>query len=182
MPEHDRDRWDRRWRERAAAGDLVTAPSSFLVGAAAHLPARGRAVDLAGGAGRHARWLAARGLDVTLVDISEAALALAGPGLHCVCADLEVDAPPAGPWDVALIFHYLHRPLLARIPALLAPAGLLLFCQPTRRNLERHEHPSAAYLLAEGELPGLIGDLQVLEYREDWSDEGRHEARLIARR
>jgi len=50
-------------------------------------------------------------------------------------------------------------------------------------DLTRHAKPGAAFLLEDGELPGLIrGGLRVERYEEGWFEEGRHEARLLARR
>jgi tellurite methyltransferase len=74
MPESDRERWNARYREEAA----IPPPSPFLVGLDALLPRTGRALDVAGGPGRHALWLARRGLDVTLADVSDVALEVAG--------------------------------------------------------------------------------------------------------
>jgi hypothetical protein len=95
--------------------------------------------------------------------------------------DLESAPPPPGPWDVVVCFHYLHRPLFAHVPEILAPGGLFVFCQPTTRNLERHARPGARYLLHEGELPDLLVGLEVVRYEEGWLEEGRHEARAVAR-
>jgi tellurite methyltransferase len=183
--ETERQRWDRRYRE----GGGATEPSAFLLSLDGLLPRRGRALDLAGGRGRHALWLAARGLKVTLADVSPVGLALAREAaeerrlpIRTVEVDLAAEPPPAGPWDVLVCFHYLHRPLFRHFPALLAPEGLLVFCQPTRRNLERHLRPSERHLLAEGELPRLVTGLLVLSYEEGWTEEGRHEARLVAGR
>ena len=66
----------------------------------------------------------------------------------------------------------------------LSSKGVLLFVQPTLRNLERHARPSQRYLLAEGELRELAiaSALKILHYAEDWSVEGRHEALLVAER
>jgi tellurite methyltransferase len=184
MSETEKDRWDARYREGAGA----TEPSSFLTMLDGLLPRSGRALDVAGGRGRHAIWLARRGLDVTLADVSEVGLGLAraaaeraGVTLETVAVDLEREPAPAGPWDLVICFHYLHRPLIRRIPGMLAPEGLFVFCQPTRKNLERHPSPGAHYLLAEGELPGLLEGLELLRYEEGWLEEGRHEARALAR-
>lgn len=183
----DRDRWDRIYAER---GPKLAAPSSFLTAAADLLPATGRALDVAGGSGRHALWLARRGLAVTLAEVSPVALrqatdaaAAAGLALTAVEVDLEHQPLPAGPWDLIVDLHYLQRSLFPAFAGALAPGGLLLFCQPTERNLERHERPSRRFLLAEGEVAGLIAPLplEVVSLTEDWSDEDRHEARLIAR-
>ena len=181
----ERTKWDARYR--ATAPDFT--PSAFLAELDVLLPRRGRALDLGGGAGRNALALARRGLDVTLADISPIGLALArdeairtGNHLETVALDLESDPPPAGPWDLILQAHYLHRPLFQAYPALLAPGGLLVVAHPTRRNLERHSKPGPEFLLDDGELSGLVSGLEIVFYDEGWHDDGRHEARLVARR
>ena len=188
----DRERWNDRWRTAAASRDLFT-PSSFLVSLAGLLPGPSRdytprALDVAGGPGRNALWLAARGFDVTLVDVSSVALELArnaataaGVSLTLVETDLESAALPPGPFDLIVAIDYLHRPLFPAFATLLTRGGLLVYAQPTRRNLERNPHPGARFLLDDGELPGLVPALEVVRYVERWFDD-RHEARLIARR
>ena len=184
MSDAEKERWDVRYREGAGS----TEPSTYLLSLGGLLPATGRALDLAGGRGRHAIWLARRGLDVTLADISEVGLGLArdaaeraGARIRTVAVDLERGPVPPGPWDLVVCFHYLHRPLFQTIPTLLSPGGLFVFCQPTRRNLERHARPGPDHLLEEGELPGLLGGLEIVRYEEAWLEEGRHEARAVAR-
>ena len=180
------DRWERRYLDRPAPD----APSAFAVDdLAPFLPGPGRALDLAGGAGRHAIWLASMGWDVTLVDVSPAALAIAasrsaraGVSLETLQTDLTISDPPDGPWDLILIVHYLHRPLFAAAADRLASGGLLAFSVATVRNLERRERPPLPFLLDEGEAPSLVDGLDVLLYEEGWSTEGRHEARLVARK
>lgn len=183
-----RSRWDARHAARAAP----STPARFLTERADLLPTAGRALDVAGGGGRNAVWLAQRGLAVTLVDGSDEACrqatgraAAAGVRLSSVQRlDLTADPPPAGPWDLVLCHHYLDRDLIRDVWAALRPGGLLLVCQPTVRNLERHPRPSRRWLLDEGELAELARRLpgaQLLELAEGWTDEGRHEARLVAR-
>jgi hypothetical protein len=98
-----------------------------------------------------------------------------------VTADVDVDPLPAGPYQVIHCFNFLDRRLFAQIPSRLSAGGLFVFSQPTRRNLERHAHPSARFLLEEGELPGLVSDLRIVSHEEAWFGD-RHEARLLARR
>lgn len=50
----DREKWNARYREEGPPSP----PSPFLVGLDDLLPRRGRALDVAGGTGRHALWLA----------------------------------------------------------------------------------------------------------------------------
>ena len=56
----------------------------------------GRALDLACGSGRHARWLVERGWDVTAVDIVMPEI----PGAHCIQADLEHHEYRRRAWDM----------------------------------------------------------------------------------
>ena len=191
-----RTRWNDRWRARAETSATPTGPASVLTERDALLPASGRALDVAGGTGRNARWLAARGLEVTLVDVSDTACADAtrlavgaGLSLDVVRADLTVDPVPAGPWDVIVVHHWLDRTVWSELPAHLAPGGVLLLCQPTVTNLERHDRPSRRWLLDDGEAAELAAqavaehaDVEVLEVVEGWTDEGRHEAVTVLRR
>jgi SAM-dependent methyltransferase len=181
----DRDRWNERYR----AEEAVPPPSPWLERLDPILPRRGRALDAGGGSGRNALWLAARGLDVTLADVSDVALERAareararGVALATAAVDLEAGPPPPGPWDLVLCLYFLHRPLLAAVPALLAPGGLLVVAHATRRNLERFPRPGPRHVLEEGELPRLVRGLEVVSTEEGWLDGGRHEARLVARR
>ena len=162
-----------------------------MVEAGRFLPRSGRALDVAGGAGRHAVWLAERGLKVTIVDASQIALDHAGRRaasrkvpLTTVRRDLEAGGLVGGLWDVVLMYHFLDRAVLASAPGALERRGVLIFCQPTLRNLERHDRPGPQYLLEEGELADLVAGwrLEVLLLEETWGVEGRHEARFVGRR
>jgi SAM-dependent methyltransferase len=184
VPAADREKWDARYREE---GPEATEPSPFLT-SLTEIPPRGRALDVAGGAGRHAIWLARRGLAVTIVDVSpvgldlaRAAAAAAGVRIETRVLDLEEEGLPPGPWDVIACFYFLSRPLFAELPGALAPGGLLVCALATRSNLERHPRPGPRFLLEDGELPGLARGLEIVRYDEGWF-EGRHEARLVARR
>jgi SAM-dependent methyltransferase len=186
-PESPGIRWDHIWSQR----DLATDPARFVVSAAGFLPDGGRALDVAGGTGRHAVWLAARGFAVTLVDASEVALAKANTlardrrvSITTAQRDLEADGLPPGRWGLLLMHHFFDRGLLASTADALEPGGILIFCQPTLRNLERHERPGRRFLLEEGELADLVAPmpLEVLFAEEGWGSEGRHEARLVAKR
>jgi tellurite methyltransferase len=191
MSQADRDKWNARYREGTPYAR--SEPSPFLVSLDDLLPKAGRALDLAGGAGRNAIWLARRGLQVSLADISQEGLALAraaaaraGVTLSLLEADLEEEPLPPGPFDLILSFNFLRRELFAAFPDRLAPGGLLVYLQGTRSNLQRHARPPASFLLEDGELPGLLGPLEVVRYQETWFDypgeEPRHEARLVARK
>jgi tellurite methyltransferase len=184
MPAADRHKWDAKY-----AGAAPHEPSAVLTGLARFLPASGHALDLAGGAGRNAIWLAQRGFDVTIADVSPVGLSLAqqraaaaGVVLTTLEIDLEQQPLAAGPFDLIASVCYLWRPLFAEIPRRLNRGGILAVVQPTKRNLERHDKPPAGYLLEEGELLRLAGELEVVHFEEGWLADGRHDAVLIARK
>jgi SAM-dependent methyltransferase len=189
VSDQERQKWDLK---HAGRGFFPPEPSSLITGCRNLLPrSGGRALDLAGGSGRHSFWLAGCGFDVTLADISEAGLTIArgeaerrALALETVCADFEREPIPAGPWKVILCFHYLHRPLFGEFARCLTGDGVLVFAQPTVLNLERHPRPGRRYLLEEGELGDLAirNHLEIIHLQEGWSAEGRHEGLLVARR
>lgn len=182
----DRDKWNARY---AAGSHTSDAPSAFLVSLADRLPTRGRALDLAGGAGRNGLWLAERGLDVTITDISTVGLGIAQQraaerrlSVTTLERDLAADGLPAGPWDVIVSVLYLERSLFPSLPGALRPGGVFVMVQPTVTNLERHTKPPRAFLLESGELASLVSGLDVLELTEGWTEDGFCEAHLFARR
>lgn len=180
----DRERWNERYTEAGWA----EGPSPWLIANADRLPKPGRALDIAGGTGRNAIWLASRGWDVTVADVSDVAITLAAEraaivdvALHTQHTDLSAAPLPDGPWDAVLLFHFLERALFPQLASVLSPGGVLIGSLATVTNLERHERPPRPFILDVGELPTLIHDLETLRYEEDWRDD-HHEARFVARR
>ncbi len=179
----DQDRWDSKY---LAMGLVESPPVSFL--SDAHLPEPGRALEIAGGTGRNAVWLTERGWEVTVCDVSPVGLDLArqraadaGMIIRTAQVDLGRESPPRGPWDLVVCTFYLQRSLFSKFSDLLTPNGCLMVVHPTAKNLERHNRPSRRFLLADGELPGLIEGLRILHYEEGWRD-GMHLARLLAQK
>src|SRR3954469_19630727 len=100
MSNFDRDRWNAKYTAAAAPRE----PSAELLALEKYLPRTGRAIDIAGGGGRHGLWLAQRGLDVTIADISAVGLAIAqrraveaGLSIKTLEIDLEQSQFPSGP-------------------------------------------------------------------------------------
>jgi tellurite methyltransferase len=155
----ERDKWDARYRD--GAYESRTHPTALLAQWLPRLP-RGRALDVACGAGRNALFLAANGYDVTALDISRVALergrrsaAERGLEIEWLCADLDDDparALPAGPFDLVIWVRYVHRTLLQHLAAHLAPGGALL-CEQHLLTGEAVAGPSSTqFRLAPGEL------------------------------
>lgn len=154
-----------------AAHRELQSPSGWVERWAAFIPAGGRVLDLACGAGRHARFLAARGLRVLAVDRDVTALSSNGPheGIEARRADLERDPWPfAGElFDGIVVTNYLYRPLLATLVRSVADRGVLVYETFAAGN-ERYGRPSNPdFLLRPGELLEVVrGQLRVLAYEE----------------
>ena len=131
----------------------------------------GRILDVACGAGRHARWLAASGREVDAVDRDEAAVrALAAvPGVRALCADIESGEWPyrGSRYAAILVANYLHRPLFPELIECLAPGGVLLYETFAAGN-ERYGKPSNPdFLLQPGELLEVVrGKLRVIGFED----------------
>lgn len=135
-------------------------PSAWITRFAPLIPAGGTVLDLACGAGRHARLLASLGYRVEAVDRDAEALASLSDiaGVDTRCADLE-----AGQWsyfgrgfDGIVVCRYLHRPLLPNLMGLLDEGGILIYetFMVGQELLGRPSNP--AHLLRPGELLNLM--------------------------
>lgn len=138
----------------------------------------GEVLDLACGAGRHARLLAALGHPVLALDRDPEALALAaGPGIVSLQCDLEdgVSAWPFGPGRFAgiVVTNYLHRPLFGKLAHSLAPGGILIYETFSIGNEAFGKPSNPAFLLGEGELlaQAATHGWRVLAYEDGYSGE-----------
>jgi SAM-dependent methyltransferase len=154
MPPHDLQTcsaWITRW------GGLV--------------PAASRVIDVASGAGRHARWFAARGHPVDAVDRdSEALAALSGvAGVTTHQADIEGGRWPfeAGVYGGVIVANYLHRPLFGVLLDALAQGGVLVYETFAAGNARYGRPSNPAFLLEPGELLEAVrGRLRVIAYED----------------
>jgi SAM-dependent methyltransferase len=163
---------------------------AWLVEHAALLPTAGDALDVACGRGRHALWIASRGLRVRAVDRDADAIAelqdearRRGVALVADVLDLEAGTTSFGrdAYDLIVVVHYLHRPLFPALRDALRPGGVLVYETFTEAQARRGRPTNPAFLLAPGELERLVAPLEILESREGEFD-GRDVASVIARR
>jgi SAM-dependent methyltransferase len=191
---NEREMWDKKYAE--GSHDSLR-PDPFLREAFSSFvqplfPCGGRALDVAGGVGRHALYLASRGWRVTLTDISEIGLAKAASAarrmrlanrIRSVAADMkEFDTRRwREVFDLVVVFFYLNRPLFPALMRWLSPGGLLIYKTYTveqRRFSGGPTHP--LHLLRRNELLDAFRGLRILHYRE--TVEQRGVAELVARR
>lgn len=164
------------------------APAAWLVDNLDLIPSGGRVLDVAAGRGRHAWFLAGRGFRVHAIDKVPLppAVALAPQAQSAItteAVDLEVGEPSLGQrcYDAVIVFNYLHRPLMPAIVEAVAPGGVLIYETFTARQAERGRPRNPAFLLCDGELPGLVAPLRVLRAREGEYD-GQFVSSVVAAR
>lgn len=146
----------------------------------AHMIPDGEVLDLACGAGRHSRLLAAQGHAVLAVDRNAESLALAaGEGIQTQQADLEADNPGQN-WPFAdhrfagiVVVNYLHRPLWPALIASLAPNGILIYETFALGNEQFGKPSNPDFLLRHGELLEIARThgLQVIAYEDGYISE-----------
>jgi len=181
-----RQKWDQRYADFDPHERRQ--PTPFVMGCLPQLPARGLALDIAAGAGRHSLALAKHGLQVDAIDISQQGLQLIrrraveaqfNPGqLRFIVADIERTWPIRGQYDVILVSFFLYRPLFSVIKDCLLPGGWLIYETFTIEQLNQPDVPRMArsdFYLKPGELRDTFSDFEILFY-----DEGNHNGRATA--
>ncbi|HYL93510.1 MAG TPA: methyltransferase domain-containing protein [Alphaproteobacteria bacterium] len=197
----DRTHWDARYTQNP---ESWTEPDDFLVSAYDEFLAKltpGRALDLAGGAGRNAVFLAQRGWQVKLVDISEVGLGLAREKASSI--DRDAQAPShakinslltteivdlhattdlgTSQYDLITVFYFLRRELFPALVRALKPGGWLIYRTYTIDRLNVPGGPrDPKFLLQPKELLNVFASLKILRYRE--TQEGKAAAELVGQK
>jgi SAM-dependent methyltransferase len=188
----ERDKWDERYR--SGAYEDRTHPTALLAEWLPNLP-RGRALDVACGAGRNALYLAASGYRVDALDISAAGLdrarddaARRALDVNWLCGDLEETSEsvlPAGPYDLIVWVRYVNHALWPHLAARLGHGGALLCEQHLVTAAEVVGPRNPAFRFEPGQLLRAASDLAVVDYREGFvvDPDGRTAAlaQLVAR-
>lgn len=175
------------WNKKYSEGSHSSLePDPFLVSAyeefVANRPA-GSALDLAGGVGRHAIWLAQRGWRVKLLDISEIGIKHAEENaertgtpssIFTEVRDLNSEQDfGREQYDLVVVFFFLQRELFPALAAALKPGGILIYKTYTTEQKNFPGGPShPMFLLEPNELLRAFRALRVLHYHETISQKG----------
>jgi len=167
----EKTRWDRKHNERSHSSLtpdplLVNAYDDFL-----SCTTPGKALDLAGGVGRHAIWLAERGWQVRLLDISDVGIQQAKENARLTKTDKSIITEiqdldgthdfGSDEYDLILGFFFLQRKLFPVLISALKPQ-------------------QSAFLLQPNELLHAFSSMRVLHYHETIQEKGV--AELVARK
>jgi SAM-dependent methyltransferase len=189
----EKERWNQKYTE---APEKWEDPDPFLLSAYSEFLSHtkpGKALDVAGGAGRHAIWLAQKGWQVRLLDVSDVATGLArkkaAQRAHEITGSVSVETVDLntitsfGPeqYELIVVFFFLRRELFPALILALKPGGTLIYKTHTVERAKLPGGPSdTSYLLQHNELRRAFSALQVLHYQE--SIQGKASAELVARR
>ena len=175
-PAQEQSKWNQRYLE-GTHGNLP--PDPLLVTGFEHyieplFPNAGYALDIAGGTGRHAIFLAEKAWKVRLIDIAEAGIVNARKNARNLAARIEFSAEDLSrfqgddrSYDLIAVFFFLQREIFPALLKALKPGGLLIYKTYTRHQAKFGGGPTnPAYFLAENELLHSFRDLRVLHYAE----------------
>jgi len=172
---NEREYWNQKHSDRPDRAEpdpfLVEAFSKFVQPIFSH---GGSALDFAGGAGRHSIFLAERGWDVTLIDISDIAIEKArrnagslSPNIHFAVDDLTTFRASQTQFDLVMVLSYLDRAVFPELLKSIRPDGLILYKSYTTQQRFLEGGPKAAeHLLEPGELQRLVEGMEVMHYKE----------------
>ena len=162
----------------------MTPPPSEWVQRWSHLVPTGATVlDVACGSGRHVRWFAERGCQVTAVDRDSTAVEPLRGIAEVLVADIE-----NGPWplagrqfDAVVVTNYLWRPLLPTLVGSLAEGGVLIYETFADGNQTVGKPSNPDFLLRPGELLQVTQGLDTVAYESGFLDiPPRHVQRITA--
>lgn len=160
------------WEERHRGAEAAE-PEPFLIEMLPLLP-RGLALDVAAGTGRNSIALARASLTVVAADFSANAMHTLhqfarsnGLPIVPVIADLEYGFPfrPRS-FDVVVNISFLDRALVPQLKKTLRSGGVLLFDTFLIDQAALGHPRDPRFLLQHNELREMLGDMDLLRYRE----------------
>jgi SAM-dependent methyltransferase len=136
-------------------------------------PAGGHALDLAGGVGRHALFLAQRRWSVTVVDISEVAIRLLTQKARHLDLRLEMFSMDAKKYlftpryfDLVVLFYHFDRDIVSGLLSTLKPDGLLICKTSVISRPYQGAAPPNLQPLQAGEILSWLPRFRVLHHAE----------------
>lgn len=167
----DRERWNEKYSTDEEF-ELPDDPIPELARRIETLPS-GRALDVATGTGRNARFLASEGYEVDAVDVSDEALDRAasaaedeGVAVNWIRADIGDFEFEADAYDVITVSFFAALDRLPDLKKALAPGGVLVYEHHLRSSDEVDIGPSDRYRYPSNHLLHACLDLTILGYEE----------------
>jgi SAM-dependent methyltransferase len=153
-------------------------PDPFFVSAfnqfvADQFPNGGTVLDLAGGIGRHALWLAKKDWQVTVVDISEVAIQKLDEkaqqlnlALNLFALDASEYPFEAASFDLIVMFYHFDREICRRVFSALKPGGFLICKSSLSWGTDAGTDPTSTKPLAKSEILSMFPELRSIYHQE----------------
>jgi 2-polyprenyl-3-methyl-5-hydroxy-6-metoxy-1,4-benzoquinol methylase len=173
--EHTRSIWDRKYEQGLPS---LEKPDPFFLSVfdrfvSGLFPTGGACLDLAGGVGRHALFLAQRKWSVTAVDISEVAIQLLDQKARQLDLTMELFALDAKEYlstskqfDLIVMFYHFDRDTASQVLSTLNPGGLLICKSSVIWKAYEGATPPNLRPLKSKEILTWLPGLQVLHHAE----------------
>lgn len=170
-----RSHWDLKYEQGLPS---LEQPDPFFVSAfnqfvADQFPNGGTVLDLAGGIGRHALWLAKKNWHVTVVDISEVAIQKLDEKARQLDLALSLFALDASEYpfetasiDLIVMFYHFDRNICRSIFSALNPGGFLLCKSSLSWDAYTGIDLSSTKPLAKSEILSMFPELKVHYHQE----------------
>ena len=175
MEEDNGARWDRKYAEGLPS---LTRPDPFFLSAyerfvSPRFPRAGTGLDLAGGLGRHALWLATRTWKMSLVDVSEVAIGRVRDEASRLDLRLDLFVADAAEYDfrrarydLVVLFYHFDRSLFPKVVSALNPGGLFICKMAIQWHFEVVPSSGAGNPLGRNEIVSVVPGLNVLDHLE----------------
>ena len=170
-----RSQWDTKYEHGLPS---LEKPDPFFLSAfdqfvADPFPNGGTALDLGGGIGRHALWLAKRNWQVTVVDISEVAIRELDQKARQLDLTFDLFALDAREYqfkpacfDLIVMFYHFDRAICPSVLSTLKPGGVLICKCSLSWDSYGGSDPLSIRPLARNEILSTLPGLQVMSHQE----------------
>lgn len=183
MSAEDRVRWDKVYRQRSRDNYPDPNPLLLQFTPPVHLDDKLGALDLAGGLGQDALWLAQQGYIVDLMDISRTALKRARAemtmqnirNINLLQVDVDDITLKPDTYHIVAVTRYLKRDLFDAIKASVRSGGRVIYDTYNVRYLDIVPQFNPSFLLEVGELQDLFSTWSILH-----EEEVDHNSRIVA--
>ena len=169
MSREDRERWNKKYSTNVIPTKVVKVVEDF-----AKLATGKRALDLACGMGRNAKYLASLGFKVDALDISPIAIESLKniENIEPKEVDFDTYILPENSYDLIVCTYFLKRELFTQIEKALKEDGIFIF-ETFMYHPDNTKVPSnRIFLLNEGELEATFDDRYEILHLREFMEEG----------